>query len=436
MQGEKKKMSKYVLFGAGIAGSGAINYIGKENIIAVIDNNPGLVGTFFEGVPIISLKEYLDKYLSLQVLISIQTFRYYEAVDQLKENGVWNYFTMPPVLYGFCTPEQIVDKFIIGKCSEIALYGINPITNRILDYIEKNKIKVVVTCLVRNKRDVNIGNFYRGYQVVDFEMINTNITLVITTSSSEDKIREAVKGKKLVKVLDIYRANQNQKEWKHNELKRYKGIHYGKRGFVIGNGPSLLPEDLEKLRNFGEISFAANGIYHIYGDTNWRPNYYTIVDLFAYKDWLKDRKPEKLEISFIPDYYYANVKIVDGVNRFHYFSSLEENELFFSEDIVEGLYSGRTVTYAMLQLACYMGIKEIYLLGVDWTGGKGSGKPRYDFYNKEEILTANFYDSFMDEKKAFIVAKKYAEEHGIKIYNATRGGELEVFDRVDYDSLF
>ena len=28
------------------------------------------------------------------------------------------------------------------------------------------------------------------------------------------------------------------------------------------------------------------------------------------------------------------------------------------------------------------------------------------------------------------------KSNGIKIYNATRGGALEVFERVDFDSLF
>ena len=37
---------------------------------------------------------------------------------------------------------------------------------------------------------------------------------------------------------------------------------------------------------------------------------------------------------------------------------------------------------------------------------------------------------------AHVAAKKYADEHDIKIYNATRGGKLEVFPRVDFDSLF
>jgi hypothetical protein len=38
--------------------------------------------------------------------------------------------------------------------------------------------------------------------------------------------------------------------------------------------------------------------------------------------------------------------------------------------------------------------------------------------------------------KAYQSAKAYADAHGIKVYNATRGGKLEVFERVDFDSLF
>ena len=30
----------------------------------------------------------------------------------------------------------------------------------------------------------------------------------------------------------------------------------------------------------------------------------------------------------------------------------------------------------------------------------------------------------------------YSKSNGVKIYNATRGGELEVFERVDFDSIW
>jgi hypothetical protein len=38
--------------------------------------------------------------------------------------------------------------------------------------------------------------------------------------------------------------------------------------------------------------------------------------------------------------------------------------------------------------------------------------------------------------KSFESAKDYCVSHNINIYNATRGGMLEVFERVDIDDFF
>ena len=54
----------------------------------------------------------------------------------------------------------------------------------------------------------------------------------------------------------------------------------------------------------------------------------------------------------------------------------------------------------------------------------------YNKNSKTTVVTEN------EQLKAYQKAKQYAETHGIKIYNATRGGKLEVFERVDFDSLF
>ena len=37
---------------------------------------------------------------------------------------------------------------------------------------------------------------------------------------------------------------------------------------------------------------------------------------------------------------------------------------------------------------------------------------------------------------AYKKAKKYANLYGFNIYNASRGGKLEVFERVDFDEIF
>ena len=38
------------------------------------------------------------------------------------------------------------------------------------------------------------------------------------------------------------------------------------------------------------------------------------------------------------------------------------------------------------------------------------------------------------QKKAFLSAKRFAEKEGVKIFNATRGGKLEIFPRIDLDT--
>lgn len=80
-----------------------------------------------------------------------------------------------------------------------------------------------------------------------------------------------------------------------------------------------------------------------------------------------------------------------------------------------------------------MGFKEIYLLGVDFTGANEHGSKYGHFYAEKELVSVSYTDQV---KAAYGKAQKYADEHGIKIYNATRGGKLEIFPRIDFDSLF
>lgn len=89
-----------------------------------------------------------------------------------------------------------------------------------------------------------------------------------------------------------------------------------------------------------------------------------------------------------------------------------------------------TVSYACIQLAVYMGFKEIYLYGIDFSGKS----KKYEHFFKHETDTENLpcADQFYVN---YISAKKYAEKHGIKIYNASRGGDLELFDRVCLEEI-
>ena len=115
----------------------------------------------------------------------------------------------------------------------------------------------------------------------------------------------------------------------------------------------------------------------------------------------------------------------------------------FSEDICKRVSFCGTTLYSMMQFAVYMGITEIYLVGVDFSFRREiskNGKETINdnvcnHMNKMDQVNAGVYhvDLIM---KGYICAKRFCDEHGIKIYNATRGGKLEVFPRVDFDEVF
>jgi hypothetical protein len=229
-------------------------------------------------------------------------------------------------------------------------------------------------------------------------------------------------------------------------LKVLKNIHAGERCFIIGNGPSLRAADLTKIQEHGDLSFAFNRIFHIFPDTPWRPTYYISQDEKMLAGSVEEVNAIHVRKKFIPiemKWYYDIT--VSGTTPFHIVKEAEEG-IDFSENVAKYVANSKTVVYTAIQFAVYMGIHEIYLIGVDHhfhisqnDRGEIVVDPTVkdyftDVYNqdKETLYVPNTDRSTL----TFIAARKYADAHGIKIYNATRGGKLEVFERVDFDTLF
>lgn len=233
------------------------------------------------------------------------------------------------------------------------------------------------------------------------------------------------------------------------QMKLFQNIHKNKRCFIIGNGPSLTLKDLTLIHNNHDISFASNMIFKCYADTKWRPNYYFFVDPNGIKETFTNYDTLKY-VSENCSYMFSRnngelQEIAQNINNLCLFKSVfsaNEVNYLFSSDCSDKLYIGYTVTYAMLQVAVYMGFSELYLLGVDHNYSneiKNDGSLVVNNVNDHSNILGAAKSSYYNIDKttlAYIAAKKYADEHGIKIYNATRGGKLEVFPRVDFDSLF
>lgn len=232
-------------------------------------------------------------------------------------------------------------------------------------------------------------------------------------------------------------------------LSSFKDKYKGERCFFIGNGPSLKPEDLTKLYENREITFAFNRIYNIFDLTPWRPDYYISQDEKMISGCLDavDRQPLGVKLIPIELKWYYNVNIKDAVYfRLNWNQNENPDEFKFSDDIAREVYSSSTVTYSAAQFAAFMGFSEIYLIGVDHhfhisKNNKGetvvddSVKDYFsDKYNEDRN---NLYIPNTEKSSlTYIALKNQCEKRNIKVFNATRGGKLEVFTRVDFDKLF
>ena len=231
------------------------------------------------------------------------------------------------------------------------------------------------------------------------------------------------------------------------ELTSLKNIHEGCRCFIIGNGPSLKVEDLNILAKHREISFAFNRIYNIFDQTHWRPTYYISQDEKMLQNTYDEMCSVPAEKRFFPVEmkWYYNMPLHDAL-FFHQKNPKNMLKPVFSDDISNFIGNSKTVAFTAMQIAVFMGIKEIYLIGTDHhfhksINAKGeiiidpSAKDYFcDSYNKDK---EDLYIPNTDESTyTFIAAKQYGDSHDIKIFNATRGGKLEVFPRVNFDELF
>lgn len=244
------------------------------------------------------------------------------------------------------------------------------------------------------------------------------------------------------KRLDDFVAKNGEDEI--NKLKQYVNIAVeGKRCFVLGNGPSLTVEILEKLHKSNEVCFAANKIYKVFGRTNWRPDYYTCTDSLVFKQNAKEilNSIDCPKFISFQSSFFIKKKTDDIV-----FLNYGGRPLRFPE-FGKRIPSGGTVTFVMIYLAWMMGYREIYLLGCDHsygafdnqtTGRIISGESASgdylckDYMKKGEKMKVGDLDK---ANQGYECVRDYIESHGGVIKNATDGGFLEVFERISLNEI-
>jgi len=237
------------------------------------------------------------------------------------------------------------------------------------------------------------------------------------------------------------------------KIKKLKNKFKGKRCFILGNGPSLNKIDLRKIEN--EFSFAVNGIFYKTEETGYRPTFYVVEDHFVMLDNLNEINAYDAEYKFFPINYKSFVKPSANTAFFRMNTGFYEKQSpnfavpRFSADPAERLFCGQSVTMINLQLAYYFGFSEIYLIGMDFDyqipdtailDGDNiestEDDPNHfhpDYFGKGKKWHNPHLDRVLNSYK---MNKVIYEADGRKIYNATAGGKLELFERKHFDDIF
>jgi hypothetical protein len=216
-----------------------------------------------------------------------------------------------------------------------------------------------------------------------------------------------------------------------------KNYHDGETCIIIGNGPSL--NDCPRRLLNKHITFGSNKIYAL----PFQPNYYCIIDKAMLKacmpvlrqGWRPQYQMFLRAEACLPDNYPIYPVRLGG----------------WSKDIDNLIVMGGTVTYAMLQIASWMGFRKFLLVGVDHYYPKaGKGQPGGKFvaqgsdpdhfetedgtpyfepgetYNRPELKGTTI---------AYQWAREYFEQCGKECINLTPGSKLDVFERGTYDDF-
>jgi hypothetical protein len=225
-----------------------------------------------------------------------------------------------------------------------------------------------------------------------------------------------------------------------NALQQCHNIHTGRRCFILGNGPSLKNTDLSRLKN--EYTFGMNRIYLAYPEMGYTTSYYVSVNDLVIEQCADDI--QKLDQPRFVSWRGGREWLQPAPNLYFLYTTYTEPK--FARDLRNRIWESATVTYVALQIAFYMGFQEVILIGVDHnfeTKGKANttivsqGDDPNHFH--PEYFGKGFRWQLPDLEKSEIgyqMARAAYEKAGRKVLDATIGGKLTIFEKVNYDDLF
>jgi len=244
----------------------------------------------------------------------------------------------------------------------------------------------------------------------------------------------------VLKETLLYRSSPDSLS-SRRDLARLKNSLRGRRCFILGNGPSLRQTDLKLLRD--EFTFGLNRVYLLFPDLGFATTYLVAVNDLVLEQCASEIVAQPSH-KFLP--WGMRRSLPGGLPADLTFIQTQGLRPGFCRDARRSMWEGATVTFVALQLAYHIGFQEAILVGVDHSFTT-QGKPHETVVsqgNDPNHFAPDYFGKgfrwqlpdLPSSERAYRLARQAFEADGRTVLDATIGGKLTVFPKVEYESLF
>lgn len=218
-------------------------------------------------------------------------------------------------------------------------------------------------------------------------------------------------------------------------LHRLRNSYRGKKCIIVCNGPSLRKLNFSLLTD--TYCFGLNKINLLFNDCAFRPQSIVAVNKYVIEQNLSFYNKTDIPL-FITSKAARQVPLRSNVVFIH-----ECERARVARDVSISMAEGGTVTAAALQIAFHMGFRDVALVGCDHYFAV-SGRAN-SVVVSEGADSSHFSEQYFDKGQKwelpdlpksefyYSLCGSMFGEHGGRVVNATEGGHLEVFPRMQLE---
>ena len=209
---------------------------------------------------------------------------------------------------------------------------------------------------------------------------------------------------------------------------------------IIGNGPSLNAMDLSVLRD--TPTFGLNRANLLFDRLGGPTTYLVSVNRYVI-----EQSGAELLAAPVPKFLsWRHRRLLPTVSDDVVYIRTVRRPGFSTDIAGRGLWEGGTVTYVAMQLAYHLGFRDLVLIGVDHSFTTSG--PAHQLVTSVGDDPNHFDPSYFGagyrwqlpdlemSEEAYKLARSAFEAAGGSIVDATVGGKLTIFPKVDFGSLF